>query len=177
MAENSTLARPYAEAVFEIANSRNELQAWSDMLQSFSVIVADPQLQALLDNPAISREQVTDLVIGVAGEGVSDLAKNMIKVLASNNRLVLLPEITAQFEVLKADAENALRAEVISAKPVSDAQQQKIAEALKKRLGREIELSCSIDESLIGGAIIRAGDLVIDGSAKGQLEKLSNALM
>ncbi|GMR07868.1 MAG: F0F1 ATP synthase subunit delta [Gammaproteobacteria bacterium] len=179
MAEQSTLARPYAQAIFDLARSNNELQLWSDMLQLVSVITADEQLQLLLDNPSVSGDRLQDLIIGVADAangGLTEAGRNMVKVLRANNRLGLVAEVARQFEVLKAKAENTLHADVISAMPISDAQQQKLAEALKNRLGRDVELNCSIDESLIGGAIIRAGDLVIDGSARGRLEKLSTIL-
>ncbi len=179
MAEQSTLARPYAQAIFDLANSTNQLQAWSDMLQLVSAITADEQLQLLLDNPSVSGDQLQDLIIGVADAangGLTEAGRNMVKVLRANNRLGLVAEVARQFEALKAEAENTLHADVISAMPISGAQQQKLAEALKNRLGRDVELNCSIDESLIGGAIIRAGDLVIDGSARGRLEKLSTIL-
>jgi F-type H+-transporting ATPase subunit delta len=176
MAELSTLARPYAQAMFDLAQAQNALGKWSDMLQLLAAIAGDSQVADLLDNPEITREQVTDLFIEVAGSALDEHGRNAIKVLAANNRVALLPVIAELFEELKAEAENTLQAEIIAAKPISEQQQQKIADALKHRLGRDVTLEVKLDENLLGGAIVRAGDLVIDGSAKGRLQKLTNSL-
>jgi len=176
MAELSTMARPYAQAVFELAREHNDLESWSDMLEFVTAVVTHEDMQAPLNNPRTSKSQVAGLILDICGDRLDKPGANMIKVLADNNRLTLLPEITEQYEQFRADAENTIQAELISALPVSDEKQNKIAGALKKRLGREIELTCTIDESRLGGAVIRAGDLVIDGSASGRLDKLSNTL-
>lgn len=176
MAEKSTIARPYSQALFELAQEQGKLKEWSDMLQLVAAITSDPQMQALISNTSIRKDQLAELVINVAGKYVDANGQNLIKVLAENRRLEFVPEIAKQYEVLRAEAENTLDAELISAFKVSADQQKKITGALEKRLGRKISLTTRIDSTLIGGAIIRAGDLVIDGSAVGQLQRLTNAL-
>lgn len=176
MAEKTTVARPYAQAIFDLAHSKGALRDWSNTLQLAAAVVADSQMQRLIANPRVRKDQMQGVILGVGGAQLSVEAQNFIKVLIENRRLGLLPEIAAQYEFYRAEAERTLTAEVISAFPVSDEQQAKIATALRKRLGRDISLTCKVDETLLGGAIIRAGDLVIDGSVTGQLTKLANAL-
>jgi F-type H+-transporting ATPase subunit delta len=176
MSEITTAARPYARAAFEVAKDHDALQVWTDQLAFLAAVAHDPQMRAVLDSPALTRDQRAELMIGVCGDRIDDQAKNLIKLLAENGRLVILPEIAALYEVMRAEAEGSVEAEVVSAQDVSDAQLAKIAEALKGRLGREVKLTTRIDDSLIGGAIIRAGDLVIDGSIRGRLAKLTGAL-
>lgn len=173
MAEKSTIARPYAEAVFELAQSSGQLKQWSAMLQTVSLIVANADMQRLIGNTSVSKPQVAALIIDVAGAVLNDEGRNLIKLLADNRRLGVMAEIAEQFEALKAEAEKTVEAEVIAATPVSSTQQARIAEQLKARLGRQVTLKVSVDASLIGGAIVKAGDLVIDGSVSGQLNKLS----
>jgi F-type H+-transporting ATPase subunit delta len=176
MAEATTIARPYAQAIFEIARDDNRFNEWSQSLSVLAAIASSDDMTSVFGNPKFSTDNLADLFISVGGEKFDDKTKNLIKVLAGNNRLVVLPQIAEGFEALRAEEEKTVKAEVISAKEVSDAQKQVLAEALKKRLGRNVELSCRIDESLLGGAIIRAGDLVIDGSISGQLDKLTSEL-
>jgi F-type H+-transporting ATPase subunit delta len=176
MSEITTAARPYARAAFEVAKEKGTLQVWSDQLAFMAAVANDPQMRAVLDSPALTRSQRADLMISVCGDHIDDQAKNLVKLLAENGRLAVLPEIAALYEVMRAEAEGSVDAEVISAQDVSDAQLAKIAEALKGRLGREVKLTTRIDDSLIGGAIVRAGDLVIDGSIRGRLAKLAAAL-
>jgi len=173
MAELSTIARPYAEAVFEIAHEAKKLAEWSEMLQYAAVIASDRDMLGIIGNANISREQVVNLFVDICGKKLSAEGQNLIKLLAENHRLMVLPEISLQFETLKAEAEKTIEAEVIAAYEVSAAQQKKIAENLKKRLGREVTLTCRVDNSLLGGAIIKAGDLVIDGSTQGQIQRLA----
>lgn len=177
MAERSTIARPYAEAVFQLAQDSNQLKEWFEILQTIALIASDADMRSLLGNTSVSKSQIADLVIDVATSGSKDAlteqGKNLVKLLAENRRLNVMAEIFAQFETLKADAEKTIEAEVIAAIELSPAQQAEIAAKLKARLGREVSLKCSVDESLMGGAIIKAGDMVIDGSVSGQLNKLS----
>ena len=173
MAEKSTIARPYAEAVFQTADASKQLKEWSAMLQAVAMITADADMQALIGNTSVNKEQVAQLIIDVAGEVMNESGINLVKLLAENRRLNVVAEIAEQFETLKAEAEKTVEAEIVSAHEVSDAQQSLIAEKLKARLGREVSLKCRVDESLMGGAIIKAGDMVIDGSVSGQLNKLS----
>jgi F-type H+-transporting ATPase subunit delta len=173
MAEKSTIARPYAEAVFQLADANGQLKQWSAMLQTIALIAADADMQSIIGNTSVNKEQVAQLVMDVAGDVMTDAGRNLVKLLTENRRLDVVAEITEQFETLKAEAEKTVEAELISAQEVSAAQQSKIAEKLKARLGREVSLTCTVDESLMGGAIIKAGDMVIDGSVSGQLNKLS----
>ncbi len=177
MAEKSTIARPYAQAAFDLAQDVNDLKTWSDMLQLCAMIVADEQVSRLVGNPEVSKEELVELILKVAGDNLNTVGCNFIRVLSNNGRLNVLSEIANLYEQHRADAERRVDAEVISAFPLSDAQQQSLVESLKKKLGREVRLTASIDESLIGGAIVRAGDLVIDGSVSGHLNKLAQALI
>jgi F-type H+-transporting ATPase subunit delta len=176
MAEKMTLARPYAEAVFALAKERNKLAAWSNMLRMVAFIAADARVARLLDDPRVGRERVVGLFVGIGGDQLDDDAANLIRLLADNRRLPLLPEIALLFEEFKAEQERTVDAEVVSALPLSEAQVKQFAGALKKRLGREVRVTPKVDASLIGGAIVRAGDLVIDGSVKGRLSALSSYL-
>ena len=176
MTERTTLARPYAEAVFRLARERKTLKAWSEMLQLAAAVAADPQVTALIDNPRVPRSRFVDFFLDVAGKKIDADAANLVRLLSENHRLTLLPEIAALYEALRAQAENRVEAEVVSAAAVSDTQLKDIAAALKKRLGRDIDLHTRIDPSLIGGIVIRAGDLVIDGSVQGKLQLLATHL-
>ena len=174
--ERSTLARPYAEAIFRLALERKTLKTWSEMLQLAATVAADPQVAALIDNPRVPRERFVAFFLDVAGKKLDKDAANFIRLLSENHRLALLPEIASLYELLRTQAEGRVEAEVISASAVSDAQLKDIAAALKKRLGRDIDLSTRIDPALIGGIVIRAGDLVIDGSVQGKLRALATHL-
>jgi F-type H+-transporting ATPase subunit delta len=176
MAENITIARPYAQAIFSLAQEQGDLKGWSDMLQFAAAVAADPEMVAVIDSPSFDSTQIADLFIEICGEKLNDAGKNTVRVLAENDRLEVLPEVAELYEAERAAVEGTIVAEVISAASLNDAQQKNIAEALKKRLGRDVTLECKIDESLLGGAIIRAGDVVIDGSVVGKLEKLTSAL-
>lgn len=176
MVEKSTIARPYAQAIFDLAHRQGRLAEWSDMLNLAAHVASDADMVALIGNPGVSRQRLSDLFLDICSGKLDSSAQNLIRVLVENGRLAVLPEIFAQFEIYKADAEKIVQAQVISAYELSQAQQQSIAAALKNRLGREVSLQCEVDTSLLGGAIIRAGDLVIDGSVTGQLDRLTNAL-
>ncbi|VAW96608.1 ATP synthase delta chain [hydrothermal vent metagenome] len=173
MAEKSTIARPYAEAVFQLADANGQLKEWSAMLQTVALIATDAGMQGIIGNTSVNKAQLAQLVIDVAGDVLTDSGRNLIKLLADNRRLDVIAEITVQFEILKAEAEKTVEAEMVCAQKVSAKQQSMIAAKLKARLGREVSLKCTVDESLMGGAIIKAGDMVIDGSVSGQLNKLS----
>ncbi len=173
MAEKSTIARPYAEAVFETAQASGELKQWSALLQAVALITADADMQNIIGNTSVNKEQLAQLIVDVAADVMTDQGNNLIRLLSENRRLNVVAEICEQFETLKAEAEKTVEAEIVSAQEVSAAQQTLIADKLKARLGREVSLKCTVDESLMGGAIIKAGDMVIDGSVSGQLNKLS----
>lgn len=177
MAEKITIARPYAQAIFDLAQEQGELTGWSEMLALAAAIASNEEMAAVIDNPKLGSEQLAELFIDICGEGLNEHGKNLIRTLAENDRIAFLPEIAELYEVARAQAEGSIQAEVVSASALNDAQQAAIAEALKNRLGREVTLECKIDESLIGGAVIRAGDMVIDGSVVGKLDKLATELM
>ncbi len=173
MAEISTIARPYAEAVFEIAQADGKLKEWSEMLQTIALITADPDMQALIGNTSVDKAKLAELILEIAGKVMDDKGSNLVRLLAENRRLGAVEEIAAQFETLKAEAEQTIEAEIVAAQEVSTKLQKKIADKLKARLGRDVSLKCTVDESLMGGAVIKAGDMVIDGSVSAQLDKLS----
>jgi F-type H+-transporting ATPase subunit delta len=176
MAETLTVARPYAQAAFLFASEHQVLKDWSDMLALLAAIAADPAMQALIENPRLTEKQLADLIVSIGGDRFNEKCANFVRVLADNRRLDLLPDIAALFEIQRSKAEGRVQAELTTAFPASEAQQALIIESLRKRLGREIELTCKTDAALLGGAIIRAGDLVIDGSVRGKLERLGTAL-
>jgi F-type H+-transporting ATPase subunit delta len=176
MAEKTTIARPYAQATLALAKEQNALQQWSTMLQYASTVAADEEMAALIASPRLSSEQVAGLFLDICGDTLNEHGKNMIRVLADNDRLDVLPEITALFEIERALSEGTVEAQVISAIELSASQKSSITESLKKRLGRDVTLNCRIDAAIVGGAIIRAGDVVIDGSVIGKLDKLASAL-
>lgn len=182
MAEKSTIARPYALAAFELAKEQsqtdpNSLARWSDMLGFAAAVAIDETMQDYIGNPKVDQDTLTRLMMEVCGDQLNELGQNFIKVLVANKRLEVLPEIVMLYNEFRADAEKTIDAEVISAFPLSDAQRSTLIEGLKKRLGREVNLVSKVDETLLGGAIVRAGDLVIDGSISGQLDKLATELM
>ena len=177
MAEKSTIARPYAQAAFSLAESQDSLKKWSDMLQLAAAVASDEAMQLLIGNPSIESDKLIDTFIGICGDGLDQHGQNFVRVLVENKRLDVLPEIADLYEEKRAEAESTVEAEVTSAIPLSEAQQTQLVAALKKRLGREVTLVTKTDENIIGGAVVRAGDLVIDASVTGQLEKLANTLM
>ena len=176
MAEALTIARPYAQAAFRFASEQQMLKEWSGMLGLLATVSADADMGAIIDSPRLTEQQLADLFIQVGGERLNEKCANFVRVLAGSRRLGLLPEIATLFEVLRRDAEGSVQAELVSAFPASEVQQAEVIASLRKRLGREVTLTCSTDSSLLGGAIIRAGDLVIDGSVQGKLQRLGTAL-
>ncbi|WP_221793223.1 F0F1 ATP synthase subunit delta [Oceanobacter mangrovi] len=176
MAELTTLARPYAKAVFAEAQEKNALDAWSDSLTTLAAYAADANMAKVLVHPSLTASQQAQALIDVCGEKLNEAAKNLVNVLAENKRLPLLTEIAALYEEYKAELQNTVDVVVTSAFALSDEQSEKLAQALKAKLQRDVRMSSEVDESLIGGAVIRAGDLVIDGSIKGKLSKLAEAM-
>ena len=176
MAERSTVARPYAQAVFELAQEQGALAAWGDMLAATAVVSDAPEMQELLGSPGITRRALADLFGEVCGDALDAQGRSFVGVLADNRRLELLPEISRQFAELRAEAERTVEAVVESAFELSEAQQAKLAAALTRHLGREVRLTCKVDKTLLGGAVIHAGDMVIDGSALGRLGRLAGQL-
>lgn len=180
MAEKLTLARPYARAVFELANEKRAFDGWSKTLDLLATLSADASVQALFASPKAApavRAEVLAELAAKAGAKLDPQQRNFVQLLAENRRLTLLPEIAADYERLRAEAENTLEVELKAAMPVAAAEQKLIADALHKKLGRKITLKYVEDKTLIGGAVIRAGDLVIDGSVREKLALLTAALV
>ena len=176
MAELSTLARPYAKAAFEYARDKKELSQWAQQLATAAAVTLDESMQSVLGNPSLTAEQQARTLTDVCGEALDAQAGNFIAVLASNKRLALLLEISSLFEQYKANQEKSVDVEVVSAFDLADAARDKLAEALGKKLERQVKVRTSTDSTLLGGVLIRAGDLVIDGSVRGRLNKLAEAL-
>ena len=176
MSSNATIARPYADAVFRRAVETASLDQWSDMLALLGVIMADNRMLGLVSNPRLDREQLAELILEVAGDRLSAEGANLVRLLADNDRLAVAPDLAALYEELKQAHEHTIDVDVTSAFPLDDQQIQILAAALKRHLGRDIHITSSQDESLIGGVRIRAGDLVIDGSVRGRLAQLATEL-
>jgi F-type H+-transporting ATPase subunit delta len=173
MAEKATIARPYAKAAFESAHQHNALERWSTVLATASSVVQDERVAGLLSSPRVTPEQLSGLIGEIVGGNLDEQTRNFLATLASNRRLALLPEIASMYEGLRAEAENTADVQVVSAVELNEAQKQRLVSALKKRLQREVRLHVEVDASLIGGAIVRAGDFVIDGSLKARLDRLA----
>jgi F-type H+-transporting ATPase subunit delta len=171
----ATLARPYARAAFSLALDANAIDAWAGHLRFAAQVAADPQVQAVLGNPRISAEQLLQLFLP-EGEVADAVFGRFLATLIENRRLASLPEIAKAFDELKREHERVLKVVVRSATALDQGAQDSLLAALKRRFGREIELSQTIDESLIGGAVIDAGEVVIDGSVRGRLTRLAQAL-
>jgi len=177
MAEKSTIARPYAKALFELALGQKKLDVWSRALALSAAVVADPRVKKLLTSPHVTTDQLADLLIDIGGKSLDAEGQNFLRVLASNRRLALLPEIAAIFEKLKAESEKVVDVTVTSAAPLSAEQQRNYSSALRQRLKSDVRLHCEVDPKLLGGAILRANDLVIDGSLRGRLDRLATELL
>ncbi len=184
MADNNTIARPYATAVFELANAAGDLGKWSESLAVAGQLLGESELVEYLGNPQFNDAQRLEFLTGLfakadAGllDGSNSQGANFLKLLIENGRVGVMPEIAEHFEALKAKVENTVDATVTSATALSSEQINDIAAALKSRLGRNVNIETEIDENLIGGAVIRAGDVVIDGSLRARLESLTNALI
>jgi F-type H+-transporting ATPase subunit delta len=173
MAEKVTIARPYAKAAFAYARESNALARWSEVLATASAVVADERVEKLLVSPRVAPGELVDLIAGIAGPSLDENAKNFLGTLAQNGRLGLLPEIAAMYESLRAEIEQIADVDIVSATELTEAQRGRLADALKKRLKREVRLHVSVDPTLIGGAVVRSGDLVIDGSLKARLDRLA----
>jgi F-type H+-transporting ATPase subunit delta len=180
MAEKATIARPYARAAFAHACQSNALAVWGDTLSAAGTIVADSQVKKLIGNPNVTSVQLLDFLADVllkGGCGALDAKiRNFFDELLRNRRFSLLPEVAAMFAAMRNEVENITDVQVTSAVELSDAQRKRLADALKKRFKKDVRLSCDIDAALIGGAVIRSGDLVIDGSLRARLAALSSAI-
>lgn len=180
MAEKATVARPYARAAFAHAREANALAAWGDALNTAGAVVADPRVKKLIGNPKVQPAQLIDFVADVSAIGgvgkVDSKVRNFLEELVRNRRLALLPEVAAMFEQMRNEIENIADVQVTSAVALNDAQRARLTEALKKRLKKDVRLRCEVDPKLIGGAVIRSGDWVLDGSVHARLQGLSSAI-
>jgi F-type H+-transporting ATPase subunit delta len=177
MAELATLARPYAKAVFEMARDAGRYQDWSAILTGLADAVRDPQVAAWIGHPALGRGQVADELIAAVGDRLDQQGRNLLKLLAEYDRLKLAPAIAAEFEVLRAQAERRIDVEIATAAAVDESQKAMLIDAIKRKLGREVTVTWTLDASLLAGARIRAGDMVIDASVTGELDRLRHALI
>lgn len=176
MTELATLARPYATAVFKQAKQSKKTGQWSEELALIKVIVAHDEMVKIVNNPKIAKAKLAELILGIAENKISFEGTNFLKLLIQNNRLVLLPEIVKIYEQKKAEAEGYLEVDVLTAYPFTKETNQKFSKTLEKSFNKEIHMKVTVDKSLIGGVVVRAGDKVIDGSIRGQLQQLQKAL-
>jgi F-type H+-transporting ATPase subunit delta len=176
MAELTTLARPYAKAAFEYAREHDALGQWSQELALAAAVSADARLARQLASPSQTAAEQVALLVRVCDEQLSAPLRNFLAVLADNKRLALLPQIAVLFEAMRAAHERAVEVELVSAYELDEAVTQRLRQALEKKLERSVKLRSTTDASLLGGVLIRAGDLVIDGSVRGRLNKLAAAM-
>ena len=176
MADIATIARPYARAAFEHAHAAGQLAPWGELLARAGLAVEDERVASLIGNPHVQRADLVALIGEVAGAAGDEKAHNFIQLLADNGRLASLPQVAAQYAALRAEVENTVDVTVTSALPLTAEQSDKLAQALTRRLRRTVRLSATVDPSLIGGAVVRAGDFVIDGSLRGRVERLANTM-
>ena len=176
MSDYSVISRPYARAAFEVAQSEAQLAQWSEQLALVNAVVSNEALASALENPRVERKQLADLVIEACGQTLSQSVSNLIHLMAENRRLAAFPGVVEGFEALRAQAEARLPVTVRSATEMAAAQRQQLEAKLKARFGREVEAQYELDRDLLGGAVIEAGDVIIDGSLRNKLERLNGAL-
>ncbi|EFQ5613615.1 F0F1 ATP synthase subunit delta [Shigella flexneri] len=175
MSEFITVARPYAKAAFDFAVEHQSVERWQDMLTFAAEVTKNEQMAELLSG-ALAPETLAESFIAVCGEQLDENGQNLIRVIAENGRLNALPDVLEQFIHLRAVSEATAEVDVISAAALSEQQLAKISAAMEKRLSRKVKLNCKIDKSVMAGVIIRSGDMVIDGSVRGRLERLADVL-
>ncbi len=173
----STLARPYGLAAFKQAQEEGNVKEWTNMLQLLVLVMQDATMRGLIANPKVNNQQLADLIVDVGGDGISETGGNLVRVMAENERLAEMAGVAAVFEEERDRTEGRSHVEVTSAFALTDSQENSIAESMSKRLGTEVDVSVTVDKSLIGGVVIRAGDTVIDASLRGRLSQLGQSLM
>ncbi len=176
MAELRTLARPYARAAFEVAQSQDSLAEWSEVLTLAGQVAANSDVKQLLAHPGVDRPVKAEIILEFAGTEVSEPVRNFFAILAEKGRLTLLPEIAELFRKFRADLERTVEIDVTAAFELTDEQHQKLAQVLSTKLNRQVSLSAKTDQSLIGGVVVRTGDMVIDASVRGKLDRLADTL-
>ncbi|GAA6205557.1 F0F1 ATP synthase subunit delta [Colwellia sp. 1_MG-2023] len=175
MSELTTVARPYAKAAFDFAVEAKAIDAWHEMLTFAAEVSKDATITEYISGGA-SVEQATDLFLKVCDVQLDSNGQNLIKVMAENQRLLVLPQVLTQFSELKAEFEKEISVDVTSAVKLKVAQQKVISAALEKRLARKVKLNCSVDKNVVSGLVIKAGDMVIDGSVRGKLNRLATTI-
>ncbi|MXN88823.1 F0F1 ATP synthase subunit delta [Pasteurella canis] len=175
MSELTTIARPYAKAAFDFAVEQSAVEKWAEMLKFSSELIKDETMQTFL-NSSFSSNKLADTVISICGDQLDQYGQNLIRLMAENKRLIVLPAVYQEFQHYVEEHQKIVEVQVISAQPLNVAQSEKIVAAMEKRLARKVKLNCSLDSSLIAGVIIRTDDFVIDGSSRGQLARLANEL-
>ncbi|AHG20245.1 ATP F0F1 synthase subunit delta [Chania multitudinisentens RB-25] len=175
MSEFVTVARPYAKAAFDFAVENQSVERWQQMLAFTAEVTCNEQMAELLSG-AVAPETLSKTFIAICGDELNEHGQNFIRVMAENGRLLVLPAVLQQFIELRAALESTIEVDVLSSSVLSDEQQAKIAAAMEKRLSRKVKLNCKIDKSVLAGVVIRAGDMVIDGSVRGRLERLADVL-
>ena len=176
MAEPVTVARPYAEAAYALARESNALPVWAEMLRVTTAVGSDAQVRAALDNPKLAAPEKEALFLSICGDKLDPAGRNFIRVLIEADRIGLLPEIRTLFDALKDQADGVVRAQIISAFPIDDAQLSALRKGLERRFSKKIEATVSVDPALIGGAKIIVGDTVIDASVQSKLQAMANEL-
>ncbi len=176
MSDSTTIARPYAAAVFEVANRTNEIEQWSEFLSFGAVLLQNKDLITLVNNPSMVPAEITKLIMELTEPVAFPQGENFLRLLVEKDRLTVLPEISVIFELLKAEAGQAQKVEVISAYPLTEDAKERLAQSLAKKLNCKVTIESQVDPSLIGGAVIRAGDKVIDGSVRGRLQQMTTQL-
>ena len=176
MAERATIARPYAKAAFAVAREQGKLDPWSRWLATAREVVLSDEFQKLERSPGVSTGQLAELIAGICGADLDAHGQALLRLLTENGRLDFLPEIAVRFKDLEAEDRNVAEVEVVSATALDAAQQERLAAALRTRLRRDVRLKCAVDPALIGGAVVRSGDMLIDGSLRGKLERLETEL-
>ena len=177
MESNTKTARPYAIAAFRQAQEEGDTARWSQMLSVIVTVASDPTMIGLVANPKARREQLADLVIDVCGDALTDTGRNFVRILAENRRLGIVRDIAAAYEAERARAEKRSDVKVTSAYKLTAAEENAITVAMTKRLGTKVDLSVDVDPELIGGLVIRSGDMVIDGTLRGQLAQLAQSVV
>jgi F-type H+-transporting ATPase subunit delta len=175
MSELTTIARPYAKAAFDFAVEKETLDQWVEMLTFAAEVTNNESVSELLSG-ALTADKLSEIFIAIGGEQFDEFGQNLIKIMAENGRLAALPAVLVEFIALKKEHEKQVDVDILSAAELTEQQRADISAKLEKRLERKVKLNCSIDETLLGGVIIRAGDLVIDNSARGRLNRLSDAM-
>ncbi len=176
MSAQSNIARPYAQALFELAQEQDDLAGWDEQLRLLAMVMGDAAVLDLASNPHVPADQLIALVLDVGGDRLGPEGKNLVRLLVKNGRVADMADIAEAYAERKAEAERVITARVITTAAMGDGQREQFARALQEKLGRRVDLEFEVDEALIGGAVIRAGDWVVDGSVKAQLEQLVGAI-